>query len=124
MEIAGRGRRQGRRKERAMMRHRVQCMIWVVTVLLSIPLSSESQSPRPKLEGMWSDPPSTAVGAFCTFACADAGLKRLDELLDNPANDARPIEELQAEAKKHDREYIRDKLTTSAVKTYPLHSTD
>ncbi len=43
-----------------MMRHRVQCMIWVVTVLLSIPFSGESQSPRPKLEGMWSDPPSTA----------------------------------------------------------------
>ena len=61
-----------------MMRHRVQCMIWVVTVLLSIPLSGESQSPRPKLEGMWSDPPSSAVGAFCTFACTDAGLDRLN----------------------------------------------
>ena len=63
-----------------MMRHSVQCMIWVVTVLLSIPLSSESQSPRPKLEGMWSDPPSSAVGAFCTFACTDAGLDRLNAL--------------------------------------------
>src|SRR5881409_3073674 len=120
MEIAGRGRRQGRRKERAMMRHRVQCKIWVVTVLLSISLSGESQSPRPKLEGMWSDPPSTAVGAFCTFACTDAGLDRLNALLDNPANDARPFEDLQAEAKKYEREYLRDHLTASALKTYPL----
>src|SRR5947199_6639600 len=107
-----------------MMRHRVQRMIWVVTVLLSIPLSGESQSPRPKLEGMWSDPPSTAVGAFCTFACTDAGLKRLDELLDNPANDARPFEDLQAEAKKYEREYLRDQLTASALKTYPLDPAD
>src|SRR5881396_2104508 len=124
MEIAGRGRRQGRRKERAMMRHSVQCMIWVVTVLLSIPLAGESQSPRPKLEGMWSDPPSTAVGAFCTFACTDAGLDRLNALLDNPANDARPFEDLQAEAKKYEREYLRDHLTASALKTYPLDPAD
>ena len=107
-----------------MMRHRVQCMIWVVTVLLSIPLSGESQSPRPKLEGMWSDPPSTAVGAFCTFACTDAGLDRLNALLDNPANDARPFEDLQAEAKKYEREYLRDHLTASALKTYPLDPAD
>jgi len=99
-------------------------MIWVVAVLLSIALSGESQSSRPKLEGMWSDPPSTAVGAFCAFACTDAGLNRLNALLDNPVNDARPFEELQAEAKKYEREYLRDRLTASAQKTYPLDPAD
>jgi hypothetical protein len=95
-----------------------------VTLLISIPSSTEAQSSRLKLEGMWSDPPSTAVGSFCSFACTDAGIGRLNALLDDPANDARPFERLQAEAKAYEREYIRSRLTPTALKTYPLDPAD
>ena len=73
---------------------------------------------------MWSDPPPTAVGAFCTFACTDAGIDRLNALLDNPANDARPFAELQSEAKAYEREYLRSRLTAAALKTYPIDPAD
>ena len=63
----------------------------ILILLTWIPASSEAQSSRPNLEGMWSDPPATAVGAFCSFACTDAGIDRLNALLDDPANDARPF---------------------------------
>ena len=56
--------------------------------------SAEAQSSRPNLEGMWSDPPSTAVGEFCGGWCTDAGIDYLNRLLDDPANDARPFGEL------------------------------
>ena len=72
---------------------------------------------------MWSDP-LEAVGSFCFFACTDTGIDRLNALLDDPANDARPFEELQREAKTHEREYIRSRLTAEALKTYPLDPAD
>lgn len=81
-------------------------------------------SPRPKIEGMWSDPPATIEGAFCSFACTDAGMEHLNALLDNPANDARPFQQLQDEAKKYEREYLRSRLTDAALKNYPLDPAD
>lgn len=85
----------------------------------------QSQSSRPSLEGMWSDPPSTAVGQFCYFSCSDAGIEQLNALLDNPANDARPYSELEAEARTHEREkYIRPLFTAAALKTFPLDPAD
>jgi hypothetical protein len=78
-----------------------------------------------KLEGMWSNPPNTIVGRLCAFYCTDAGIDRLNALLDDPANDARPFGQLQAEAAKHERDnYIRPRLTTDALKTYPLDPAD
>jgi hypothetical protein len=74
---------------------------------------------------MWSDPPPTAVGAFCFFACTEAGLAHLNALLDDPANDARPFGELQAAAESHQQEkYYRPRLTAAALKTYPLDPAD
>jgi hypothetical protein len=93
-------------------------------LLTWIPSSTGAQSSRRNLEGMWSDPPVSAVGAFCAFACTDAGIERLNALLDDPANDARPFEQLQEEAKKYEREYIRSRLTDAALKTYPLDPAD
>jgi hypothetical protein len=61
----------------------------VLFVLGSVPASSEARS-RSRLEGMWSDPPVTAEGTFCAAFCTDAGLDRLNALLDDPANDTRP----------------------------------
>jgi len=73
---------------------------------------------------MWSDPPATTVGAFCFFLCTDAGIERLNALLDDPANDARPFAQLQDEARKHEREFIRLRLTDAALKTYPVDQAD
>ena len=100
----------------------------VVLVFLALAWMSapaETQSARPKLEGMWSDPPTTAVGTFCFFSCTDAGIDQLNALLDNPANDKRPFTELQAEANTYQREkYVRPRLTDAALKEFPLDPAD
>ena len=77
------------------------------TVLLMVSAVACSQAPPPppaapvpsKLEGMWSDPPPTAVGTLCFFACTDAAIDRLNALLDDPANDARPFPQLRRRRK-------------------------
>jgi len=89
-------------------------------VLVSIALSAEAQSTRSNLEGMWSDPPATVVGNFCFFQCTDVGIERLNKLLDDPANDSRPVTQLIQEAKQFERNYLRGKLTPAALKIYPL----
>jgi len=104
---------------------------WVsLAVLVLVGCSSPPPAPAPKpmpskLEGMWSDPPATAVGTLCFFACTDAAIDRLNALLDDPANDARPFPQLAAEAQKHQQEnYVRPRLTEAALKTYPLDPAD
>jgi hypothetical protein len=97
---------------------------YVLVLLLCISGPAAAQSSRFPLEGMWSDPPATTEGTFCSFACTDKGIERLNSLLDNPANDARPFQELQAEAKVYERQYIRSLLTPTALKTYPLDPAD
>jgi hypothetical protein len=102
------------------MEYRKHLLISVFIVLVGIAPSSESQSSRPNVEGMWSDPRPTAVGTFCAFLGTDAGVERLNALLDDPANDARPFSELQQEARSYEREFIRARLTSEALKTYPV----
>ena len=103
----------------------VKCGPSLLVVLLAWILgSAEAQSSRSNLEGMWSDPPATAVGTFCFFSCTDAGIERLNALLDDPANDARPFGDLQKEARSYEREYLRSLLTADALKTYPLDPAD
>ena len=91
-----------------------------VAVVTAIAVAAEAQSPASKLEGMWSDPPSTATGMFCFFSCTDVGLDRLNRLLDDPANDSRPAMQLLAEAATIQGEYIKAKFTPEALKHYPL----
>jgi hypothetical protein len=70
---------------------------------------------------MWSDPPATAEDWFCSGWCTDTGLERLNALLDDSANDARPYDVLSAEANTFQLEqYIRPRLSPAALKTYPL----
>src|SRR5262245_56168222 len=69
---------------------------------------------------MWSDPPATAVGTFCYFACTDIGLNRLNKLLDDRANDKRPTMDLMAEAKTLESDSSRALFTPEALKHYPL----
>ena len=80
---------------------------------------------RPELQGMWSDPPSSAVDVFCFVGCTDEGIAHLNGLLDDPANDDRPFDELNIEAQKYQNEqYMRPRLTAAALKTYPLDPAD
>jgi hypothetical protein len=105
----------------------VQCgsALLVLIVLASSPAPVGAQSSPSRLEGMWSNPPATAVGALCAFFCTDAGIDRLNALFDDPANDARPFPQLQAEATNHQLvNYIRPRLTAAALKTYPLDPAD
>jgi hypothetical protein len=91
-----------------------------VAVLLAWVTTAYAQPPAAKLEGMWSDPPSTAVGTFCFFSCTDVGLDRLNKLLDDRANDTRPTMDLMAEAKTQEFDYIKARFTPEALKHYPL----
>ena len=92
----------------------------LLTLLTFVAATSEAQSSQTKVEGMWSDPPSTTLGAFCFFSCTDVGIERLNKLLDDPANDARPTAQLIQEAKTFERDYLRARLTPAALKPYPL----
>jgi hypothetical protein len=81
----------------------------------------EAQKARSKLEGMWSDPPLTTLGTICASICSDVLIDRLNALLDDPKNDARAFQALQAEARRHEDEYIRARLTAAALEKYPLN---
>src|SRR5262245_1224930 len=84
-----------------------------------------AQTPIKRLVGMWSDPPEKIVDRFCAGICTDAGIERLNALLDDPANDARPLAALQGEANTYQNEkYFRTRLTEAALKTYPLDPAD
>ena len=97
----------------------------VLTFLAWNPANAAAQPALSKLEGMWSNPPATAMGALCGFFCSDVGIDRLNALLDDPANDARPFRELQAAATTYQTDsYIRPRLTAAALKTYPLDPAD
>ncbi len=102
--------------------------VWLLLFGL-VSCSSPPAEPKPStpklIEGMWADPPETAVGQFCFFACTDSGIDRLNALLDDPANDARPYPELRAQAAKFEQDnYFRPRLTEAALETYPLDPAD
>jgi hypothetical protein len=95
----------------------------VVALWLSSLASAQSQ--HLSLEGMWSDPPATPTGGLCAFYCADVAIDRLNALLDDPANDARPFTALMTEAQGLLRQtYIQPRLTATGLKSYPLDPAD
>src|SRR5262245_58698696 len=96
----------------------------LVVVACTSPPAEPKPSPPKLVEGMWSDPPG-AIGMLCFFTCTDTAIERLNALLDDPANDARPFPELRAEAEKPSRDtYLRPRLTEAALKSYPLDPAD
>ena len=101
------------------MSHLKQQSTLAIFVLLGLlTATANAQSSRTKLDGMWSDPPATAVGTFCFFSCTDLGLDRLNKLLDDSANDARPAMQLIAQAKTVEGDYIRGLFTPEALKHF------
>src|SRR5262249_20120036 len=96
------------------------CSVSAVILVACIPGLLQAQSAAQKFIGMWSDPPDTITGVFCGGWCTDAGIDRLNALLDDPANDVRPIQQVQAEANTYQiDQYVRPRLTNSALKNYP-----
>jgi len=92
-------------------------------LVLSAP--ARAQTVPPSLEGMWSDPPVTILARFCASWCTDAGVARLNALLDDPSNDNRPLNQLQGEAAAYQRDsYIKPRLTPAALETFPLDPAD
>jgi hypothetical protein len=89
-------------------------------------IDGTAQSPaRSKLEGMWSDPPVTIMARFCATLCTDAGIDWLNALLDDPANDGRPVEQLIAEASAYQRDtYIKSRMNPAAAASFPLDPAD
>src|SRR6185369_3670139 len=100
------------------MRMRSISLVFAVLVWSNLPAAAQSSSS--KLLGMWSDPPSTAVGTFCFFSCLDLGIDRLNKLLDDPKNDSTPTMQLLARAKAAEGEFIKARYTPEAMKHYPL----
>ena len=79
---------------------------------------------RPDLTGMWSDP-AGLEDFFCLFWCTDVGLERLSALLDDPANDERPMMELYAQAATHQRDhYVLPHLTSVGAQTLGVEPAD
>jgi hypothetical protein len=99
-------------------------VVLLIALLIGIPSAIQAQKTRPTLEGMWSDPPVTTLGTLCASICSDFGINRLNALLDDPKNDARPFQELQAAARRSEEEYIRARLTTAALEKYPVNPVD
>lgn len=96
---------------------RLAALVLVLT-LVALPTRAQSLSP---FIGMWSDPPPTPEGELCTGYCTDVGLNRLAALLDDPKNDSRSFTDLSADATKFERDqYLKPRLTTEALKTFPL----
>jgi hypothetical protein len=101
---------------------RVACYAVAVGYLCA---AGSAQDSRPDVAGIWSDPPATIEDTFCLFYCTDAGLERLEQLLDDEANDERPVMELYADAATFQRdEYLKPRLTAAGVATLGVDSAD
>jgi hypothetical protein len=76
------------------------------------------------IEGIWSDPPVTLVGALCAGHCSDVSLDALNALLDDPKNDSQPVQQLLQKAAARQDAYVRAHLTTQLLKNYPPDPAD
>jgi hypothetical protein len=103
------------------MRFAFRRCVALVVLLAAVPVVAGYAQSRSPFEGMWSNPPATPEGQACVSFCSDAGLARLNVLLDDPANDSRPYSVLRVEAEKYQQDsYIVPRLTELALKTFPL----
>jgi hypothetical protein len=78
------------------MRQVTSCVL--LACLMSGPAESAQQATfnpddARHLAGMWSDP-SGYLSIACFAVCSDASLEKFFELLDDPANDATPLQDL------------------------------
>lgn len=106
------------------MRHRSPYVAGVLLVSTLVWMPPICAQDRPDVSGMWSDPQGIE-DTFCLFWCTDTGLERLRQLLDDTANDARPLLDLYGEAARYQfAEYIQPHLTPAATATLGLDPAD
>jgi hypothetical protein len=98
--------------------------VFLLVILAGAPAIASAQTPLSALQGMWSDPPNTILGRLCAFSCTDTAIDRMNALLDDPANDKRPIGQLLSDATGRQRAFIESTLTPAARQTYPLDPAD
>ena len=96
----------------------------LVLLLAAWSVAPASAQTARALEGMWSDPPATLVGALCSAWCSDAAIEVLYALLDDPANDGLPIGELLTRARDRQNEFLRSMLMPAAAAVFPLDPAD
>lgn len=78
----------------------------------------------PQLSGMWSDPPASALDAFCHTGCLIAAHDYLSDLLDDPVNSNRSYQELVQQAQRYTASEIMPRvLTPAALTRYPFDRT-
>ena len=99
-------------------------VVWLAALALAGSTPAWAQSAARGLEGMWSDPPVTIMGRLCAFVCSDAGINAMNELLDDPKNDAVPFATLSRQAGERHSEYVRSRLSELTLKTFPLDPAD
>ena len=91
--------------------------------LITLAGSALAQAP-PDLTGMYSDPQGLE-DFFCFFWCSDPGIDYLNALLDDPANDERPVMALYTEAAAYQRdEYVKPHLTPEGAATLGVDPAD
>jgi hypothetical protein len=100
--------------------------LFLLAIAVALPRAGlMAQEGRSRFEGMWSDPPISALDTFCAAACTDAGLDLLASLLDDSANDDRSYAELTSEASAHQvNDYLRPLLTDAALTDFPIDRAD
>jgi len=107
-----------------MNRFHIRTSFWLVAMSLPGIASPAFAQDRPDITGMYSDPQGLE-DFFCFFWCSDPGLEHLNALLDDPANDERPVMELYTEAATYQRdEYLKPLLTSAGAATLGLDPAD
>ena len=94
---------------------------FVLGCIFSLPSHAQDKVSSQDFAGMWSDPPPTIEGMYCFGGCTDRGLEILYGMLDDPVNDAVPLEQLIGKAFAKDLETeLAPLLTDYSRPTFPL----
>ena len=93
-------------------------VVMSVCMLVTVPVAAQSRS---DFEGTWStsvtlpdDPGWVTEDYFCFWGCTVNEIEHFGDMLDDPANDNRPLQELSAEASRVGSEDFLNALTPSA----------
>ncbi len=93
----------------------------LVFVLLATSVTASAQDTA-AFEGVWSgwlttqeDPAWQVEDYLCFVGCPKASYEHLTALLDDPANDARPLDELTGETQSFIKDYLRARSTAAGL---------
>jgi hypothetical protein len=81
---------------------------------------STQQVARPDISGMYSDAPPGIEGAICGFQCSGGDLEALYALLDDPANEKKPVGQLVQQIQMASTAAIAANLTDAARAAGPV----